>query len=251
MPQGATRREVLLASLGGYALVRMLLGREALAGPARREVQTWVTRTHELCADVRGRKIPQLEWQLQMEALYARVPLQELLQAIDFDRLASRMKLPDDRAEALRAPLPDVEGLPRVAGTKIFGLARGRAIVPHGHQNMASMHLVLAGEFHLRHFERLEDQPEHLVLRPSIDRLSKPGELSSISDARDNVHWLVATKGPAYTFDVIVDRLNPDRGFAWKMDHVDVDGAERLEGGLLRARRIEFDEAIRRYGKAS
>jgi hypothetical protein len=142
-----------------------------------------------------------------------------------------------------------VEGLPRKFGTKVFGMAQGRAIVPHGHQNMASMHVVLAGEFRLRHFERVEDQPGHLVLRPSIDRASKPGDLSSISDQRDNVHWLVATKGPAYTFDLIVVGLDPARGFDWKMDHVDVDRAERLEGGLLRARRVEFEEAIRLYGK--
>lgn len=43
--------------------------------------------------------------------------------------------------------------------------------------------------------------------------------------------------------------IEPQRGFGWKIDHVDVDGAERLQGGLLRARRIDVDEAIRRYGK--
>ena len=249
MSHGATRREALKWSLGGYALVRMLLEREALAGPVRQEVQAWAVRTYELCHDAQGRKIAPGEWQRQVEALYSRVPLPDLLQAIDFDRLASGMTLPDNRAEALHAPFPQVEGVPRVFATKVFGMAQGRAIVPHGHRNMASMHLVLKGEFHLRHFDRVEDQPEHLVLRPTIDRTSKPGDLSSISDERDNVHWLVATKGPAYTFDVIISGLNPERGFNWKMDHVDVNGAERMNGGLLRARRIEFDEAIRRYGK--
>ncbi len=249
MLQGATRREALKWSLAGYALVRMLLGREALAGPVRREVQAWLARTYELCNEAHGRKLSPLEWQRQVEALYARVPLPELLKAIDFDRLAPGIALPDNRAEALHVSLPGGEGMPRVFGTKIFGMAQGRAIVPHGHQNMASMHVVLKGEFHLRHFDRVEDQPGHLVLRPTIDRAAKPGDPSSISDERDNVHWLVATKGPAYTFDVIIAGLNPERGFNWKMDHVDVDGAERLKGGLLRARRIGFDEAIRRYGK--
>jgi PCO_ADO len=249
MVHGATRREVLTWALGGYALARTLLGQEALAGPVRKEVQAWISRTHQLCADVQGRKIEPREWQRHVEELYARVPLPELLQAIDFDKLKPGITLPDNRAEAVHAPLPKVEGLPRVFATKVFGMQQGRAIVPHGHRNMVSMHLVLAGEFHLRHFERVEDQPGHLVLRPSIDRVSKPGDLSSISDQRDNVHWLVATKGPAYTFDVIVDQIDPTLGFRWKMDHVDAGGAERLEGGLLRARRIEFDEALRRYGK--
>ncbi|RKH54593.1 hypothetical protein D7V93_25425 [Corallococcus llansteffanensis] len=249
MSQGATRREVLLQALTGYALVRTLLWQDALAGPVKQEAQAWLSRTHQLCADVRDRKLAPREWQRQVEALFHRVPLSELLRAIDADRLKPGLELPDDRAGAMPAPLPRIEGLPRVFGTKLFGLAQGRAVVPHGHQNMVSMHVVLAGEFHLRHFERVESQPEHLVLRPSIDRVSGPGDLSSISDPHDNVHWLVATKGPAYTFDLIVDRLDPALGFAWRLDYVDVDGAEPLAGGLLRARRIEFEEALRRYGK--
>ncbi|NNB85001.1 hypothetical protein HJC10_00850 [Corallococcus exiguus] len=249
MTQRSTRREVLLQALTGYALIPMLLRQDALAGPVRKEVQAWLSRTHQLCSDVHDRKLEPREWQQQVEALFARVPLSELVRAIDADRLKPGLELPDDRAGAMSAPLPRVEGLPRVFGTKLFGLAQGRAIVPHGHQNMVSMHVVLAGEFHLRHFERVESQPKHLVLRPSIDRVSGPGDLSSISDQHDNVHGLVATKGPAYTFDLIVDRLDPALGFAWKLDYVDVDGAEPLAGGLLRARRIEFDEAVRRYGK--
>jgi hypothetical protein len=249
MSRGSTRREILTWALGSYALARTLLAQEALAGPVRKEVQAWISRTHQLCADVQGRKIAPREWQQQVEELYARVPLPELLQAIDVDRLKLGLTLPENRADAINATFPEVEGMPRVFGTKLFGMAQGRAIVPHGHRNMVSMHLVLAGEIHLRHFERVEDQPEHLVLRPSIDRMSKPGDLSSISDQRDNVHWLVATKGPAYTFDLIVVGIEPERGFGWKIDHVDVDGAERLQGGLLRARRIDVDEAIRRYGK--
>lgn len=249
MSQGATRREVLIQALAGYALVRTLLAQEALAGPVRKEVQAWVSRTHQLCADLRDRKLEPRQWQQQVEALYARIPLAELLRAIDLDRLRPSLELPDDRAGTMNVPLPEVDGLPRVFRTKLFGMAQGRAIVPHGHQNMVSMHVVVAGEFHLRHYERVEDQPEHLLLRPSIDRVTQAGDFSSISDQRDNVHWLVATKGPAYTFDLIVDGLDPTRGFAWKNDHVDVVGAERLDGGLLRARRIEFEEAIRLYGK--
>ncbi|RJS15376.1 hypothetical protein DRW03_33610 [Corallococcus sp. H22C18031201] len=249
MSHGATRREVLMWALGSHALVRTLLAQEALAAPVRTEVQAWAARTSQLCADVKGRKLEPREWQRQVEELFARVPLTDLLRAIDFNQLRPGISLPEDRADAVRAPFPHVEGMPRQFGTKIFGMQQGRAIVPHGHQNMASMHVVLAGEFHLRHFERVDEQPGHLLLRPSIDRTSRAGDLSSISDQRDNVHWLVATKGPAYTFDLIVVGLEPDRGFDWRMEHVDIDGAERRKDGTLRARRIDFDEAIRLYGK--
>jgi hypothetical protein len=99
----------------------------------------------------------------------------------------------------------------------------------------------------VRHFERLKDEPEHLLLRPTIDTHSRPGDCSSVSDEHDNVHWFVATRGPAYTLDVIVPALAPEK--PWGRDYVDPASAERLPNGEQRARRIGFAEAIRLYGK--
>src|SRR4051812_42863860 len=76
---------------------------------------------------------------------------------------------------------------------------RGRTRLPY-----PSPKVVLRGKFHVRHFERIADEPDYLILRPTIDALSEPGDLSSISDERDNVHWLLATDGPAYPLDVLV-----------------------------------------------
>jgi hypothetical protein len=59
------------------------------------------------------------------------------------------------------------------------------------------------------------------------------------------------THGARLPLLLVLDGVyEPDRGFDWKMGPVDIDGAERLKDGLLRARRIDFDEAIRRYGKS-
>jgi hypothetical protein len=113
---------------------------------------------------------------------------------------------------------------------------------------MASTHVVLRGEVRLRHFERVEDQPDYLILRPTIDRTARRGDLSSISGTKDNVHWLYAMRGPAFTFDVIVVNLDPSRGFAMKMDFVAPDLAERISGGLLRSPRLRVEEAVHRYG---
>lgn len=241
------RRDLLGVSVAA-TLPRVLWGADALAEPVRSQVNKWVMRTHELCRDLKGGKLPATEWQRHVESLYAAIPLHELLATIEFDRLASSMKPPGEQAETARAPLPQVEGMPRNFFTKLFAVREGRAIAPHGHQNMASMHVVLRGEFRLRHFDRVEDQPDHLILRPTIDRSARPGDLSSISDTKDNVHWLYATRGPAFTFDVIVDSLDPSRGFPVKMDFVAPDRAERMSGGLLRAPRLSVEEALRRYG---
>ncbi len=61
-------------------------------------------------------------------------------------------------------------------------LGKGRSIVPHGHNNMATAFDVLKGEFHGRHFERVED----MVIEPTIDRKFGPAEASTISDYKDN-----------------------------------------------------------------
>ncbi|MBJ6761811.1 hypothetical protein JGU66_13635 [Myxococcaceae bacterium JPH2] len=89
---GATRREVLMWALGSHALVRTLLAQEALAAPVRTEVQAWSARTSQLCADVKGRKLEPREWQQQVEELFARVPLTDLLRArrMDFDEAIRR-----------------------------------------------------------------------------------------------------------------------------------------------------------------
>jgi hypothetical protein len=241
------RRDLLAVSVAA-TLPRVLWAGDALAEPVRSQVKKWVVRTHELCRDLKGGKLSATEWQRHVESLYSVVPFPELLATIDFDRLASSMKPPGEQLETTLAPLPRVEGVPRNFTTKLFAVREGRAIAPHGHQNMASMHVVLRGEFRLRHFERVEDQPDHLVLRPTIDRTAGPADLSSISDTKDNVHWLYAKRGPAFTFDVIVVNLDPSRGFAAKMDFVAPDRAERMSGGLLRAPRLSVEEAVRRYG---
>lgn len=72
---------------------------------------------------------------------------------------------------------------------------------------MVSGRLVIHGRLRMRHFERLRDEPAHLILRPTIDRESSPGSATTVSDAKGNVHWLMATSKLAAAFDVIVPGL--------------------------------------------
>ena len=213
----------------------------------------WLRDLLEAGHALRGGRLTAVDWQSRVEALFGGVDLAELLRLIDFDALRRRMALPVDRAAAEAAALPPVEGLPPPShfATKVFGLQRGAAIVPHGHRNMVSLHLVLAGEVHLRHFDRVGDEPGHVLLRPTIDRQARTGDRSSISSQRDNVHWFVAASPTAYTFDVILDTLDPALGFPYRMDFVDPRGAEKAAGGLLRAPRLSFEDAIARYGRAT
>jgi hypothetical protein len=214
-------------------------------------LESWLRRLHRVCADLRGAAIPATIWQEEVAALLARVPLDELLRLIDLEGLVARISLPDDRATTRDPVFPPLDGIPGRPTyiRRVFVLAEDRAIVPHGHQNMVSGHLVIHGSLRVRHFERVRDEPAHMVLRPTIDRRSNPGEATAVSDHRDNVHWLVATSRVAATFDVIVPDLDPTRPTRF-MDFVDPRRAEGLGAGLLRAPRLGVDEAFVRYGKS-
>jgi len=87
-------------------------------------------------------------------------------------------------------------------------MKRDRAIIPHGHSSMASAHLILNGEMHLRHYEKIQQVGQNLIIKPTIDRIAKVGDSSSISYEKDNVHWFIANTETTFTFDVIVLDLN-------------------------------------------
>jgi hypothetical protein len=248
-----TRRAFLDAgftSLLTVSFLETLAGAEAVPSPVGPILDSWLRRLHGHCADLRGRAIPALVWQEEVDALLERVPLGDLLKLIDFEQMVQRVRLPDDRATTRDPVFPPLEGLgersPHIR--RVFLLGRRRAIVPHGHRNMASGHLVIHGSLRVRHFERVRDEPEHLILRPTIDTESRPGWATTVSDDKDNVHWLVATSDVAATFDVIVTGLDPHQPTRFT-DFVDPRRGEPLGDGTIRAPRLGGDEVFERYGK--
>ena len=69
---------------------------------------------------------------------------------------------------------------------------------------MATAFLILKGTFRGRHFDRLEDDGQHMIIRPTIDRGFAVGEHSTVSDYKDNIHWFTATSEPAFIFNIHV-----------------------------------------------
>ena len=252
-------RRSLLRSLTRAGLLTVLLRRDALAAPAREQAKRFLRAIDEASRALATHRLRPVQWQERVEELARSVDIDDLRRAIDFDRLAPSLGQHDAAGgESVRLP-----GLGLRCATKVFGLRKGQAITPHGHRNMASMHLVLAGELRVRHFERLRDERAalaprdglapaggFLVLRPTIDRISRAGDATSISPDRDNVHWFVARSERAFTFDCIMSNLEP-LGFSYGIDLVDPDRAGRLPDGSLRAPVIGWNESIERYGRSA
>jgi hypothetical protein len=107
--------------------------------------------------------------------------------------------------------------------------------------------LILKGDLRGRHYDRVKDEPEHLIIKPTIDRKFSPGECSTVSDYKDNVHWFQAITEPAFIFNLHVLGVRSDGGLPTGRVYVDPSG-ESIAGGLTRARRIGYKEAHQLYG---
>lgn len=246
------RREFVRRAFGGaltFSLVKALCGARALGAAVTPPAARWVAEVEQLSSGLKGRRIRPSEWQTKVEELFRRVELKDLLRSIDYDELAKAPLFPEDHESAVELEFPKVEGLPaELTYIPMFiAFQRGRAVVPHGHRNMVSMHMALTEGVRARHYERRGGDEAHMIIEPTLDKTFSPGELSTVSDERDNVHWFRAERGPAFMFNVAVFGLDGTRDFTGR-DYIDPLGADRLGDGRLRARRITYEEARKLYG---
>jgi hypothetical protein len=246
------RRTFVTQMLGGaltFSLVRALCGGQILRAAVRPVAFKWLAEVEELSSGLKGRKLRPGEWQTKVEELFHRIEMKDLLRSINYDELVKAPLFPEDHESALELEFPQVEGLPtELTYVPMFvAFQKGRAIVPHGHRNMVSMHMALEGEVHARHYERRGGDEQYMLVEPSLDKTFARGELSTVSDERHNIHWFRATRGPAFMFNVAVFGLDGTKNFSGR-DYIDPLGGQVLGDGKIRARRIEYKEALKLYG---
>jgi len=244
-----TRRDFQLQGIGAlltWSLLDTLFARDAFAEEVKPLAAKWLAELNCWSLDLKGKKLDQLEWQKKVEQLYATVDLPDLLKFLDFEKLAKVAKPSSIGESSLKATLPQVEGLPTelVFGHQIFAMNKDRSVVPHGHDNMATAFLILKGDFHGRHYDRLEDASDHMIITPTIDRDFGPGGCSTVTDMKDNVHWFKAKTDAAFIFNIHVMSVKPGRT---GRIYIDPNG-EKLAGGRIKAKKIDHKEANRLYG---
>lgn len=239
----------LVGSLMTYGLIETLFARDLFADTVKPILQQWMLELHTLGQDLKKQKLPDVEFQAKLEDLYRRVELPELLKLVDLDRLTKGLKYPDKGAANLGIDLSKIEGLPPrlVFGKQIFAMKKGRSVVPHGHDNMCTGFIILQGDFIGKHYDRVEDHADHYLLKPTIDRRFKPGECSTVSDHKDNVHWFQAESDTGFIFNIHVQGYNLQNPKAPGRVYVDPEG-EKVAGGLIVAKKISSAECHRKYG---
>jgi hypothetical protein len=237
-----------LGSLLTFSLLEAILCADALAESVKPIAAKWLAEVNRMGIELKGKKLKQTEWQQQVEQLFKTVDLAEFLTYVDFEKLTKDMQFRERGERAFRAKFPGVEGLPTdlVFGHQMFALRKDRSVVPHGHNNMATAFLVLQGEFAGKHYDRLEDHEDFMIVRPTIDRIFKPGEYSTVSDHKDNVHWFKATSDTGYIFNIHVLNVDPEVKRSGRV-YVDPHG-EKLSDGRIKAEKLKAGDALKRFG---
>jgi PCO_ADO len=227
------RRAFLLA-----LLAHTLASRRLLAAGASRRFEEWIGTHEQLARELHRSFGSGARWQSEVERLSAEIELEEILRGIDFPKLERGFS-------GTKQPLRLGPGL--AFGAAIFLIDRKNPITPHGHRNMASAHLLLDGKLRVRNFDRLADEPDHLILKPTVDATIQPGDCSTMSTQRNNIHWFTALTDRAFTLDVVVDALQPgDKPY--HIDLVDPRGGTKRGDGTIRAPRIDWKTSVRLYG---
>jgi hypothetical protein len=241
----------MLGSLFSMLFVSSLCEAQSLKGNVRPIAHKWVFEMEQISKDLRKRKIKPVEWQDQIESLLAKVEMRDLIKAIDYQQLAKSTRLFDDHETAEDVTFSNIKKLPDELSFApyFYGMKKGVAVVPHGHQNMTTMHMMLKGEAHGWHYDRISDEPEFLIITPTKDRLLTVGDVSTISDQRDNIHWFKALTEPVFMFNVGVYPIDPKAETTGR-DYIDPNNGEKLSNGSIRVPRITSEKAYETYGKS-
>lgn len=245
---GFTRRDVLRA-FGAFATV-MLLREAAVAAPARRMAATdWIARQDEAARALAAGRLAPRAWMAEVERLAAEVDVAELLASVNRARIAAAGRgAANDPAKRHVKFLDPATGEPRklAYGAALFDFEPRNVITPHAHRHMASAHLVVDGRVRVRNYDRVRDDGDAIVIRPTRDAVFGIGAVSTMSSERDNVHWFVPQRGRATTFDVVISDLDAGEP-SYEIRALDPLAATPLADGALRTPVIGFADASKKY----
>lgn len=245
------RRAALATFLSSFLLVALAREARAAAPAGEARVQRWIGAQQEIAEGLAGGRLTGRQWALEVERLAGEIEVAALMAVVNRSRLRSAGAPFHNDPQKRFVRFLDETGAPRrlAYGAALFDFAPHNVVTPHGHRHMVSAHLVVAGRFRVRNFDRVGDEPGAMRLRPTRDYVAGPGDVSTMCGERDNIHWFVPQGGPATTFDVVISGLNPGAP-----DHliqaVDPLRARRAADGSLVAPIIGFALSSRLYTAA-
>lgn len=245
---GLTRRSQLTGLFGAFVSYALLSEVSCARPKPRMAARDWIDRQDELARALKRGEVAPKQWMTEVERLAREVDIAELMADVNKARISAAAQPPTNDPSKRSVRFIDSSGTPRrlAYAAALFDFTPTNVITPHGHKNMVSAHLVAAGKFRVRNFDRLRDEGEAMVIRPTRDFIAATGTLSAMSSTSDNIHWFVPKGGPARTFDVIISGLDPQQP-NFDIAAIDPVGGKRLAGGAILAPIMSFEAASAKY----
>jgi hypothetical protein len=220
--------------------------------PAAAEAERWARGMQALARDLRLGRLDAAAWQQAVTRFSRTIAAGDLLAWFDLSRLAARCRSFGPGEHRIAVGLPGRKADPAPAA-ELALLTAGRAIPPHGHNNLASGHFVLRGTGRVRRYDRIADEPGAVVLQLAGDDPLESGACFTGSDFGSNVHWLSAGAASLVLLDLTVAVPGPP-GFrhpSGRDGRLYLDPSGRTdETGLIRAPLLDAPAAVARFGAA-
>ena len=235
----------VLSAFPAYALLAEFgVARAAADRPSAR----WIAAQDEIARALANGEISPAAWRADVARLTSEVDLPRLLAEIDGAEIRYVGRALPSYPVKRTIHFRDEAGARRKLryAAAWFGFMPDNVVTPHAHRHMVSAHLVVEGAFRVRNYDRVRDEADAIVIRPSVDATIELGDVSTISPDRDNVHWFVPRGDRAATFDVIVSGLDEGQP-SYDIKAVDPVRGRVLADGAIRAPIIGFEEASRFY----
>ena len=254
-----SRREIIKIGAGSLLAASFLNHAAEIGcamGPLEDKLESWKKRLGEVSSQLGKGQISGLQWQEEMDRIYGDTPINDLLKMIQFDDLKETILKQDLKGRGehfLDIAIPGVADAvtdrepDQVLISKLAYVQKGRNIPPHGHGNMVSAFLCVAGDFRVQLFDKIEDNENEMVVRQTLDeKHAAVGTWSSISDYKSNVHWLTANSDNCFLFTCKLIRIEPNRKLNGRIN-IDLRNPQVLGSDTYRAKKISFREAAEIY----
>lgn len=200
-----SRRHVLLDGLKTVCaaeLMRVCIATKAYAASVAPHIDRWRIEWETLARDFRADSLTLTQWRVAIEDLNRRLPLEDFLHLVDFENVQSRLLALGHGEHFERNNLPTISGVRRPFSSTIFSVSAGVQVAPHAHNNQVTAHMLVRGQLHTRTFERLRDVEGAITIMPTRDELLGVGTTVTMSPESENVHWFVAQREPAFSFQI-------------------------------------------------
>lgn len=242
------RRRFLTSSVA--FLVYASIAELARAKPNSRPLtaRRWLSRQDELARALASGKLNPADWHREVNALSREVDLESLAHELRRARIKDAgPPFGHDPQKRFVTVLGD-DGAPIKLGygLALFDFGPESVITPHAHRYMASAHMVIEGRVRVRTFDRVKDEENALILRPTRDVVAEPGHAAAMTTSTDNVHWFVPRSKRAMTIDVIIDGLDTGKE-RYVIEPVDPLNGSQLSDGTIRAPIISFERSMELY----